>query len=85
MKVEPLPPSCSTKVRSQVAWGLASSSYQIEGGVKDGGRSPSIWDKFSHTPGKIRNNDNGDIADDHYHRFKEDVALMKSLGVKHYR
>src|SRR5689334_18593408 len=66
-------------------WGTATASYQVEGAVKEDGRGPSIWDTFSHTPGKVVNNATGDVADDHYHRFKEDVQLMKSLGVKCYR
>src|SRR5512141_249001 len=66
-------------------WGTATASYQVEGAVKEDGRGPSIWDTFSHTPGKVVNNANGDVADDHYHRYKEDVQLMKSLGVKTYR
>jgi len=66
-------------------WGTATSSYQIEGGVKEDGRGESIWDVFSHTPGKTLNGDTGDVACDHYHRWREDVALMKSLGYKAYR
>src|SRR5436305_1261 len=66
-------------------WGSATASYQDEGAVNEDGRGPSIWDTFSHTPGKVVNNSTGDIADDHYHRYKEDVQLMKSLGVKSYR
>src|SRR5678815_258435 len=66
-------------------WGTATASYQIEGAVKEDGRGPSIWDTFSHTPGKVNSNSNGDVANDHYHRYKEDVQLMKSLGVKAYR
>ncbi|HEY6802846.1 MAG TPA: family 1 glycosylhydrolase, partial [Pyrinomonadaceae bacterium] len=66
-------------------WGSATASYQVEGAVKEDGRGPSIWDTFSHTPGKVVENATGDIADDHYHRYKEDVQLMKSLGVKSYR
>ncbi|MFL6275227.1 MAG: GH1 family beta-glucosidase [Blastocatellia bacterium] len=66
-------------------WGTATASYQVEGAVNEDGRGPSIWDTFSHTPGKVVNNANGDVADDHYHRFKEDVQLMKALGVKVYR
>ncbi|PKN98547.1 MAG: beta-glucosidase [Chloroflexi bacterium HGW-Chloroflexi-4] len=66
-------------------WGTATSSYQIEGGADQGGRSPSIWDEFSHRTGTIRNNENGDIACDHYHRWKEDIHLMKELGYKAYR
>ncbi len=66
-------------------WGTATASYQIEGAVKEDGRLPSIWDTFSHTPGKVVNNATGDVASDHYHRYKEDVQLMKGLGVKGYR
>src|SRR5205085_3322036 len=66
-------------------WGTATASYQVEGAAGEDGRGPSIWDTFSHTPGKVVNNSTGDIADDHYHRYKEDVQLMKSLGVKSYR
>ena len=66
-------------------WGSATASYQVEGAVNEDGRGPSIWDTFSHTPGKVVNNATGDVADDHYHRYKEDVQLMKSLGVKAYR
>jgi beta-glucosidase len=66
-------------------WGSATSAYQIEGGAQTEGRGESIWDRFSHTPGKIRNNDNGDVACDHLHRYVEDIALMKSLGLVAYR
>jgi beta-glucosidase len=66
-------------------WGTATSSYQVEGAAYEGGRSESIWDVFSHTPGIIKNNENGDVACDHYHRWKEDIHLMKELGYKAYR
>jgi beta-glucosidase len=66
-------------------WGSATASYQVEGAVNEDGRGPSIWDTFSHTSGKTNNGDNGDVADDHYHRYKEDVQLMKALGLKTYR
>jgi beta-glucosidase len=66
-------------------WGTATASYQVEGAVHEDGRGPSIWDTFSHTPGKVVNDANGDVADDHYHRYKGDVQLMKALGVKVYR
>ena len=66
-------------------WGSATASYQVEGAVNEDGRGPSIWDTFSHIPGKTNNGDTGDVADDHYHRYKEDVALMKALGLKTYR
>lgn len=67
------------------SWGVATASYQIEGAVNEDNRGPSIWDTFSHTPGKIMNGDNGDIACDSYHRYEEDVKLMKELGVDIYR
>jgi beta-glucosidase len=70
---------------SGMLWGTATASYQVEGAVKEDGRGPSIWDTFSHTPGKVVNNATGDVANDHYHRYKEDVQLMKALGVKVYR
>jgi beta-glucosidase len=66
-------------------WGTATSSYQIEGAVNEDGRGPSIWDVFSHTQGKIEDGTNGDRANDHYHRYKEDIRLIKDLGVKAYR
>ncbi|HWG15513.1 MAG TPA: GH1 family beta-glucosidase [Streptosporangiaceae bacterium] len=66
-------------------WGVATSAYQIEGAVAEDGRSPSIWDTFSHTPGKVAGGDTGDVACDSYHRWPEDVGLMKELGVGAYR
>src|SRR2546423_14476090 len=66
-------------------WGCATASYQIEGGANEDGRKPSIWDTFSHIPRKVANNETGDVADDDYHRYKEDVQLLKSLGAKVYR
>ncbi|HLF43635.1 MAG TPA: GH1 family beta-glucosidase [Acidimicrobiia bacterium] len=66
-------------------WGVATASYQIEGAVAEDGRRPSIWDTFSHTPGRTRNGDNGDLAVDHYHRYADDVALMADLGISAYR
>jgi beta-glucosidase len=66
-------------------WGTATSSYQIEGAVNEDGRGPSIWDRFTRTPGTISDNSNGDTATDHYHRYKEDIQLMKALGAKAYR
>ncbi len=63
-------------------WGSATASYQVEGAVKEDGRGVSIWDTFSHTPGKTHSGDTGDVADDDYHRYKEDVAIMKELGLK---
>ena len=66
-------------------WGAATSAYQIEGAVAEGGRGPSIWDVFSHTPGKVLAGDTGDVADDHYHRWPEDLDLLQELGVDAYR
>ncbi|HWG61641.1 MAG TPA: GH1 family beta-glucosidase [Streptosporangiaceae bacterium] len=66
-------------------WGAATAAYQIEGAVTADGRGASIWDTFSHTPGMIRRGDTGDVACDSYHRYREDVALMASLGLNAYR
>ncbi|WP_407166539.1 GH1 family beta-glucosidase [Bradyrhizobium sp. ORS 111] len=66
-------------------WGTATSSYQVEGAVNEDGRGRSIWDTFTHTPGKIEDGTNGDRANDHYHRYKEDVRLIKDLGARAYR
>jgi beta-glucosidase len=66
-------------------WGTATSAYQVEGAVNEDGRGPSIWDSFAHTPGKILDRSHADHANDHYHRYKEDVALIKALGAKAYR
>ena len=66
-------------------WGVATSSYQIEGAVAEDGRTPSIWDTFCRVPGAVVDGDNGDVACDHYHRMPQDVALIKSLGVDTYR
>jgi beta-glucosidase len=65
--------------------GSATASYQIEGAVQEDGRGPSIWDTFSHTPGRTVNGDTGDVADDHYHRLDSDLDLMKELGLDAYR
>jgi beta-glucosidase len=68
-----------------IVWGTATSAYQIEGAVNEEGRGRSIWDTYAHLPKKIRGNAHGDRASDHFHRYKEDVALMKALGTKAYR
>jgi len=70
---------------SDFLWGSATASYQIEGAVHEDGRAPSIWDTFSHTPGKVLNGDTGDVAIDHYHRVPQDVAIMADLGLQAYR
>jgi beta-glucosidase len=66
-------------------WGVATSAYQIEGAWDEDGKGPSIWDTYAHTPGNIKNDENGDVANDHYHRYQEDVALMKDIGATAYR
>lgn len=66
-------------------WGVATAAYQVEGAWNEGGRGPSIWDTFSHTPGKTHRGDTGDRAVDHYHRYLEDVDLMAELGIGAYR
>ena len=81
----PMQATSSREFPKGFLWGSATASYQVEGAVNEDGRGPSIWDTFSHTPGKVVENATGDVADDHYHRYKEDVQLMKSLGVKSYR
>lgn len=66
-------------------WGSSTAAYQVEGAAREGGRGTSIWDTFSKTPGKTDHGDTGDIADDFYHRFPQDLELMKSLGLKSFR
>src|SRR5512134_3354410 len=66
-------------------WGAATAAYQIEGAYNEDDRGLSIWDTFSHQPGKTRDGDSGDVACDHYHRWREDVELMASLRLQSYR
>lgn len=66
-------------------WGVATAPYQIEGAWDEDGKGESIWDRFMHTPGNIANDDTGDVANDHYHRYQDDVALMKDIGANAYR
>ncbi|MDP5275757.1 GH1 family beta-glucosidase [Chengkuizengella axinellae] len=75
----------TTKFPKDFIWGTATSSYQIEGAVNEGGRGETIWDHFCKTTSKIANADNGDTACNHYHRYKEDIQLMKNLNIKSYR
>src|SRR5438045_8335776 len=70
---------------SNFLWGAATAAYQIEGSPLADGAGPSIWQRFSHTPGLMTNGDTGDVACDHYHRYREDVALMRELGLGAYR
>lgn len=79
------PPVTTEKFPEGFLWGAATASYQIEGSVEADGRTPSIWDTFSHTPGRTLNGDTGDIACRHYERLGEDLELMKLLGLKAYR
>lgn len=71
--------------KKEFVWGAATAAFQIEGAYNEDGKGLSIWDVYSHQPGKVFDNHNGDIACDHYHRFREDVKLMKELGIKAYR
>ena len=61
-------------------WGTATASYQIEGAWQQDGKGESIWDRFSHTPGRVKNGDTGDVACDSYHRYAEDIALLRELS-----
>ena len=75
----------SRKFSEGFLWGCATAAYQVEGAAREDGRGPSVWDTFSHTPGKTFNGDTGDVADDSYHLYKEDVKLLHELGVRTYR
>jgi len=66
-------------------WGAATASYQIEGAAHEDGRGESVWDRFAATPGKVRNGESGEIACDFYHRYRDDVALMRELGLEAFR
>lgn len=83
MSQPPPPPDLSFP--ADFTWGVATSSYQIEGAVDAQGRGPSIWDTFCDTPGKVARGDTGAVACDHFHRWRDDIALMKQLGVNAYR
>jgi len=77
--------SYSSPFPPQFVWGVATAAPQIEGGAFEGGKGASVWDHFSRLPGKVHNGDTLDVACDHYHRFGEDFALMRSLGIRNYR
>jgi len=81
----PEPAAQPASLPGDFVWGAATASYQIEGAVAEDGRAPSIWDTFSHTPGNVANGDTGDVACDHYHRWREDIGLLTRLGVDAYR
>ncbi|OPC80197.1 beta-glucosidase [Embleya scabrispora] len=82
-------PTSSTRLADRFppgfVWGAATAAYQIEGAAAEDGRAPSIWDTFSRVPGRVHAGDTGDVATDHYHRYREDVALMAELGLGAYR
>jgi len=75
----------TTRFPSDFVWGAATASYQIEGAVHEDGRGESVWDRFSATPGKVRGGDTGDVACDFYHRYRDDIRLMKELGIDAFR
>jgi beta-glucosidase len=79
------PPSGGLRFPAGFRWGTATSSYQVEGAVNEDGRGLSIWDGFVRQPGRIADDSTGDVSADHYHRYKEDVALMKAMGARTYR
>jgi beta-glucosidase len=81
----PAPETARRRFPNDFAWGVATAAYQIEGAANEDGRGRSIWDTFSHTPGSILNGHTGDVACDHYHRWREDIDLMRDLGVTAYR
>ena len=81
----PINPASPGNLPRDFLWGVSTSSYQIEGAVDADGRGKSVWDVYSHVPGRIANNDTGDVACDHYHRYAEDIALMAELGLQAYR
>src|SRR5450759_2292133 len=66
-------------------WGAATAAYQIEGAAREDGRGESVWDRFAATPGKVRTGDSGEIACDFYHRYREDIGLMRELGLDAFR
>ena len=83
--VEPRTDALARRLPRAFLWGSATASYQVEGAAQEDGRGESIWDRFSHTPGMVRNGDTGDVACDHYHRWADDIALMRDLGLDAYR
>src|SRR5215510_9976791 len=76
---------CGAQFPKGFLWGAATAAYQVEGSPLADGAGPSIWHRFVHTPGLVRDGDTGDNACDHYRRWSDDVALMRSLGLKAYR
>ncbi|GAA2415257.1 GH1 family beta-glucosidase [Actinomadura vinacea] len=80
-----MPPAAAVAFPTGFRWGASTAAYQIEGAAREDGRGPSVWDTFCRTPGKVLGGDTGDVAVDHYHRFRDDVALMSGLGLGAYR
>jgi len=83
--IPPVAKSDQESARRRFIWGVSTSSYQIEGAADQDGRGPSIWDSYCRQAGRVANGDSGDVACDHYHRYREDVGLMRELGVTAYR
>ncbi|MFG3558297.1 GH1 family beta-glucosidase [Micromonospora sp. NPDC047557] len=81
----PTGPAGPLRFPRDFGWGAATSAYQVEGATKEDGRGESVWDTFSRVPGRTRNGDTGDVAADHYHRYAEDLDLMRDLGLRSYR
>ena len=80
------PPAPQTfEFPAKFAFGTATAAYQIEGAYQEGGRGLTIWDAFTHSPGKVRTGETGDVAADHYHRWQSDVRLMGQMKLKYYR
>jgi beta-glucosidase len=80
-----MPNQFARQFPSDFVWGTATASYQIEGAANEDGRGESVWDRFAATPGKVRNGDNGSVACDFYHRYRDDIALMRELGIDAFR
>ena len=80
-----MPDDLATLFPAEFVWGAATASYQIEGAANEDGRGESIWDRFSATPGKVRTGDTGLVACDFYHRYPDDIALMRDLGLDAFR
>jgi beta-glucosidase len=85
MKPEEKGSGAAAAFPSDFLWGMATASYQVEGAWKEDGKGESIWDRYAHAPGHIKGGDTGDVACDHYHRYRDDIALLKRLNQKSYR
>jgi beta-glucosidase len=81
----PAPENARSGFPDSFVWGAATASYQVEGAIREDGRGPSIWDTFAATPGKIADGSTGEVADDHYHRYADDIRILADLGLKAYR